>query len=201
MRTLDPHARWRRYIRGRRLDRNPLRRTCDRVETVILAGLITAFLAGAPFAVQAGGSAAHQSARHLQQTQLATRTRVMAITLSPMPPQAQSRGAAFAIPVVAATWNAPGGRMATGQLPVFYGTPAGTKIWVWTTASGKLADPPLTNDQVASLTTFGQAMSALAAAALLALTYALARKELDRRRYAAWDADWRSNDSHGRQRK
>src|SRR5215813_3635240 len=101
MRTLDPHARWRRFIRGRKLDRNPLRRTCDRVETVILAGLMAAFLAGAPFAVQAGGRMAHDAARHLEQSQQATRTRVAAVTLEPMPPQGQSRGAAFAIPVVA----------------------------------------------------------------------------------------------------
>jgi hypothetical protein len=201
MRTLDPQARWRRFIRGRRLDRNPLRRTCDRVETVILAGLITAFLAGAPFAVQAAGSVTHQGARHLQQTQLATRSRVVATTLEPIPPQSQSRGAAFAIPVVAAAWAAPDGRMATGTLPVFYGTPAGTKIWVWSTTSGKLADPPLTDDQVASLTTLGQALSALSAAALVALAWALTRTVLNRRRYAAWDADWRANDSHGRQRK
>jgi hypothetical protein len=102
---------------------------------------------------------------------------------------------------VAVSWGAPGGRIATGEIPVFYGTPAGTKIWVWTTTGGKLADPPLTDDQVASLTTLGQALSALSAAALLALAWALTRKVLDRRRYAAWDAVWRANDSHGRQRK
>jgi hypothetical protein len=162
---------------------------------------MTAFLAGVPFAVQAGGSMTHDGARHLQQTQQETRSRVAAITLEPMPPEGQSRAAAFAIPVVAASWDAPGGRMATGRLPVVYGTPAGTKIWVWTTTSGKLADPPLTDDQVASLTTLGQALSALTAAALFALAWALTRMGLDRRRYAAWEADWQATDSQGRQRK
>jgi len=37
--------------------------------------------------------------------------------------------------------------------------------------------------------------------ALFTLAWVLARKELDRRRYAAWDADWQATDSHGRQRK
>jgi hypothetical protein len=39
-----------RVIRGLRPDRNPLRRTLDRVEGVIVGGLAVAFLAGAPLA-------------------------------------------------------------------------------------------------------------------------------------------------------
>jgi hypothetical protein len=201
MRTLDPQACWRRFIRGRRLDRNPLRRASDRVETVILAGLATAFLAGAPFAVLAGGSLAHEDARHLQQTQLATRSHVTATTLEAMPPDGQPRGGLFTIPAVEAGWNAPDGRTVYGEIPVFSGTPAGARVAVWTTTGGKLADPPLTDSQVASLTAFGQASSGVIVAALLALTWALARRELDRRRYAAWDDDWQSTDSRGSQRK
>src|SRR5438034_9405934 len=123
MRTLDPQACWRRCIRGRRLDRNPLRRASDRVETVILAGLITAFLAGAPFAVQAGGSLANESARHLQQSQLATRSHVTATTLEAMPPDGLARGALFTIPAVEASWKAPAGRTVYGEVPVPYGMP------------------------------------------------------------------------------
>jgi hypothetical protein len=44
-----------RLLRGRRLDRNPLRRGSDRAETVVLAALLAAFLAAAPFAAQAAG--------------------------------------------------------------------------------------------------------------------------------------------------
>jgi hypothetical protein len=201
MRTLDPQACWRRCIRGRRLDRNPLRRASDRVETVILAGLITAFLAGAPFAVQAGGSFAHGGARHLQQTQLATRSHVTATTLEAMPPDDRSRGALFLVPAVEASWNAPDGRTVYGEVPVPNRTPAGAQVAVWTTPGGKLANPPLTDSQVASATAFGQASSGIIVAALLALTWLLARRELDRRRYAAWDDDWQSTDSRGSQRK
>ena len=45
-----------RLLRGRRLDRNPLRRRSDRAETAVLGVLLAAFLAGAPFAAQAAGS-------------------------------------------------------------------------------------------------------------------------------------------------
>ena len=46
-----------RLLRGRRLDRNPLRRGSDRVETVVLGALLAAFLAAAPFAAHAAGAA------------------------------------------------------------------------------------------------------------------------------------------------
>jgi hypothetical protein len=201
MRTRDTQTRWLRFIRGRRLDRNPLRRTSDRIETVILAALMTAFLAGAPFAALAGGSWAHDGARHLQQAQLAARSYVVATTIEAMPPESQSRGVIFTRPVVEARWSVPDRKAVIGEIPVFFGTPAGTRVWVWTTTSGKLADPPLTDDQVASLATLGQGFSAVMVVALFTLTWVLARKELDRRRYAAWDADWQATDSHGRQRK
>jgi hypothetical protein len=188
-------------MRGRRLDRNPLRRTSDRVETIILAGLMTAFLAGAPFAALAGGSLAHDGAQRLQQAQLATRSYVAATTLEALPPEGQSRGVIFATPVVEARWSTPDRKSVIGEIPVFFGTPAGTRVGVWTTAGGRLADPPLTDGQVASLATLGQGFSAVMVVALFTLTWVLARKELDRRRYAAWDADWQATDSHGRQRK
>ena len=201
MRTRDPQARWLRFIRGRRLDRNPLRRASDRAETVILAGLVTAFLAGAPFAVQAGGNLAHDGARHVQVQQLATRSHVTATTLETMPLQSQFRDALFTRPVVEASWAMRDGKTTFGEVPVPFGTPAGARERVWITAGGKIADPPLTYGQVTSLTQLGEVSSAIGVLALLVIACALARKELDRRRYAGWDADWKGTDSHGRQRK
>ena len=45
-----------RFVRGRRFDRNPLRRPADRAETIVLALLLVAFLIGAPLAALASGS-------------------------------------------------------------------------------------------------------------------------------------------------
>jgi len=165
-RRCEPQGRWlRRLIRGRRLDRNPLRRTSDRAETLILAGLMTAFLAGAPAAAIAGGSLMHGLAEHTRQAQLATRSQVTAVTLQAVPGPGQSRNTGFTRPAVEARWTAPDGKTVTGEVPVFLGTPAGAKVQVWTTASGKLADPPLEEAQVASLTTLGQVISVIAAIA------------------------------------
>ena len=51
----------RRVLRGLWPDRNPLRRTTDRVETCLLAGLFVAAAAGAPFAAQAASHAEYAS--------------------------------------------------------------------------------------------------------------------------------------------
>ncbi len=46
---MAPRIRWLpRFIRGRQFDRNPLRRTSDRVETVALIVALVAFSIGAP---------------------------------------------------------------------------------------------------------------------------------------------------------
>jgi hypothetical protein len=61
-------------VHGRRLDRNPLRRGCDRTETVVLGVLLAAFLAAAPFAAHAAGSWAYAlSAREAQAQRTALR--------------------------------------------------------------------------------------------------------------------------------
>jgi hypothetical protein len=49
-----------RAVRGLRPDRNPVRRTMDRVEAVVADGLVVAFLAGAPLAAVAAGHAVYR---------------------------------------------------------------------------------------------------------------------------------------------
>ena len=48
-----------RAVRGLWPDRNPLRRTMDRVEAMVAGGLVVAFLAGAPLAAVAAGHAVY----------------------------------------------------------------------------------------------------------------------------------------------
>jgi hypothetical protein len=47
----------------------------------------------------------------------------------------------------------------------------------------------------------GQAASVVALVLLLVIAGIVARHEMDRRRYAAWEADWRSIDPRGSSRK
>jgi hypothetical protein len=197
-----PHAgRMARFIRGRRFDGNPLRRRSDRAETVILAGMLVALLTGGPFAVQAGGGFAHALALHEQRSQLAAERQVTAVTTQAAPAPGTDRGIGLTSYPVPARWTAPDGKAATGEVPVLLATPAGTREQVWVTLDGKLAAAPLRDSQIAGLTMLGDAASLVAVVLALSMAGGLARHELDRRRFAAWEADWRAIDPRGRQHK
>ena len=80
----------------------------------------------------------------------------------------------------------------TSELPVPAYTRAGAKVRVWTTRDGQLTSLPMGESQVASLTDLGEMAGAAAVAVLLTLVGVVARWSLDKRRMAAWDADWQS---------
>ena len=119
-----------RLLRGRRLDRNRLRRVSDRAETVVLGALLAAFLAVAPFAAHAAGSWGYQSAARQAQAQRASLVQVNATLLRASPVLA-GYGSASAF-VVEARWRAPDGRVRAGELFVTADVAAGhtTRIWV-----------------------------------------------------------------------
>jgi hypothetical protein len=179
-----------RFVRGRRPDRNPLRRTSDRIETAVLALLVIAFLVGAPLAALAAGSWAHALAHRAQLAQRASWTQVTAVTLTAAPsPQQDSSGLETEVP---ARWAAPDGAVGRGDVPVPLGSKAGVRVRVWTTRDGQLTAPPLLDSQVSGDTAFGAVCGCIVVAVTLSFTWVLARRELDGRRMAAWDAEWRS---------
>jgi hypothetical protein len=177
-----------RAARGARPDRNPLRRCTDRLETCLLAGLFVAAAAWAPFAAQAAGHAWYADATHTRQAQLAVRHEVTAVL-------AQSASVigeytlSSQVPTLA-RWTSAGGAHRAGDVPAVAGSPTGTLVHVWTDANGYLVSPPLTVTQVAD-----QADAARVTAiggiivGYMASTLAI-RQLLNRRRMAAWDADW-----------
>jgi len=177
-----------RAVRGARPDRNPLRRRTDRLETCLLAGLFVAAAAGAPFAAQAAGRAWYADAAHLRQAQLATRYEVTAVL-------AKSAGVigeytlSSQVPTPA-SWMSAGGAHRAGDVPAVPGSPSGTLVNVWTDANGYLVSPPLTVTQVADQ---ADAARVLAVGGLIVgyMVSTLAIQQLlNRRRMAAWDADW-----------
>lgn len=177
-----------RFARGRRPDRNPLRRASDVIETVVLALLIGAFGAGAPFAAQASGRWASTPARHAQITQEQTRYLVPATVLSAPPDQ---RVLTLGATDMAARWTAPDGKKVTGEAYVPWGTLAGATVRVWTTRDGVITAPPLQDSQIADQAYFTEGCTVAGFAILLFGLGLLARRMLDRRRLAAWDAEWR----------
>lgn len=175
-----------RFWRGVRPDRNPLRRVSDRVETAVLAVLAVALLAGAPFAAMAAGSWARTAAEHLQAQQRSTRQVVPAVVLKAPPATAiEGRSAQ-------ARWTAPDGSTVTSDIPAPYNTRAGATVPVWVTRDGTPAQPPLLDSQVSSLAQLAEAGAVVMLTVTLTVTGVLARRSLDKRRIAAWDAEWRS---------
>jgi hypothetical protein len=164
-----------------------------------LAGLVATFLVGAPFAVLAGGGFANGLARHVQQEQRDAERQVTATTTEAAVAPTTSYGQAY-VPVKA-RWKAPNGKEVTGYIPVVLGASAGAKARLWTTPAGRITAPPLLNSQVADLTTIGEGGSVAALLLVLLAARAVARYELNRRRFAAWDADWQATSAHSSRRR
>jgi hypothetical protein len=177
-----------RLVRGRRPDRNPLRRASDRVETAVLALLVIAFLAAAPFVAQASGAFAYSKAHQAQLSEEASWRQVSARVLK----VESSGGGGYAVPEAQARWTAPDGKVITGEIPVLLTTAAGTTVPLWVTNDGQPTDAPLQNVQVSDSAYLAGAFGVIALATVLAVIGLLACRELNKRRMAAWDAEWRA---------
>jgi hypothetical protein len=172
-----------------RPDRNPLRRRSDRVEAFIFGGLIVVAAAGAPVAATVAGDRAHADTVRAAQVQQETRHQVQAKLLAP--PRATVSGYTInGMAPAMAQWTAPGGVQRTGQIAVPSDSAGGTAITLWTDQAGNVTSPPLTPAQVADQGT----LMAFVAAALTIVACLLAavatRIVVNRRRMAAWTADW-----------
>ena len=80
--------------------------------------------------------------------------------------------------------------MRTGEVLVLSGAPAGSTVMVWTNQAGQLTDPPLQHSQVTGRMYLSEGLAVAALAVALITVGAVARWALDRRRLAAWDAEW-----------
>jgi hypothetical protein len=159
------------------------------METCLLVGLFAAAAAGAPFAAQAASHACYVNALHVQQEQLATRHQVPAVlTQDAAPAGGYSLSGSVLTP---ATWTSVAGVHRSGDVPAEQGSLKGTSVTVWTdNASGYLDSPPLTAAEVASQADAATVGTVTGIAIVyLAGTVAI-RQLLNRRRMAAWDADW-----------
>ena len=177
------------FVRGRRLDRNPLRRASDRAETIGLALLLVTCLVAAPLAALAAGAWAHAIAHRAELAQTATRRQDTAVVLTAA---GVAVGSWDPVSVVQARWTAPDGTVMKGELPVPAGTSTGATVRIWVTRDGQLTSHPISESQVAHATDLGEVAGAASVALLLALVGVLARRSLDKRRMAAWEADWQS---------
>ena len=89
-----------------------------------------------------------------------------------------------------ARWKAPDGHVRTGQVFVPGVVAAGTTVMVWTNQGGQLTNPPLQRSQVTGRVDTAGVLAVAALAMALIIVGGAARWLLDRRRMAAWGAEW-----------
>jgi hypothetical protein len=176
-------------IRGARLDRNPLRRATDKIQTCLLAALFVALAVAGPFLVGTASRASYVSALQARQQQEASRHLVPAVLSADVP--AAGGFAPGGGVMTAATWKSATGVRRSGPVPALADGRKGQVVQVWTDDStGNLDAPPLTLAEAA-----GQADAAMVGAiAGIIVAYTVGAGVvvglLNRRRMAAWEADW-----------
>ena len=179
-----------RAIRGRRFDRNPLRRRSDRAETLACLWLFVFFAVLAPLAAHAAGGGVSTLGAHMKSAALATRHEVTAVTLERAPAADETPYWHDTQVWVNARWTAPDGQRRTGQILVQDSTPTGEAVRIWVTDGGTAAPPPLQKQDIVRLADLAAGGAVLVLAGALIAAWAVARRALNRQRMAAWEAGW-----------
>jgi hypothetical protein len=177
-----------RAIRGARPDRNPLRRGTDRLETCLLLGLLVLLAVAAPFAGRLAGRAAYLGGLNSRQEQLATRHQVPALLTENA--GTVSGYSLDAYVLTEATWTSAAGVRRSGAVPAEPGSLKGTSVSVWTDANGYLDSPPLAMSEVASQADAATVGVLIGSGVVYIAGAAAVRQLMNRRRMAAWEADW-----------
>jgi hypothetical protein len=176
-----------RVVRGLQPDRNPLRRPIDRAESLVMAGLVVAFLAAAPLAAALAARAVYDTGARIVQTQKASWHQVPAVLLS----SALVPGDGYQ-PSVVAMWTASNGALRTGMVPAPPVVRVGAKVMVWVNVAGWQTSQPLQPSQVRSQMVLAAGFAPLILGFVLLCAGQLAHHLLQRQRLATWDVEWRA---------
>jgi hypothetical protein len=165
-----------------------LRRGIDRLETCLLACLFLAMAAVTPFAAPLAGHASYLSALQARQQQLVDRHQVRAVLTQRAGPVNGYSLSAFVL--TPANWTSFAGVSRSGEVPAAPGSPRGTAVTIWTDSDGYLDNPPLALSEVASQADAATIGVIVASGVVYLVAAAAIRQLFNRRRMAAWDADW-----------
>ena len=190
--VVQPRLRRPLWLRGLWPDRNPLRRTSDRVAAAIVAAAMAAFLVGAPLIALAAGRWAQAAAFQVARSQHASWRQVPAVLLANAPDTMDVGYGGVSLPEVRARWTAPDGAARRGYVVAPTGARAGRTVLIWVNPAGQLTGPPLRPDQITGQTVLAMVVAPFTLGSLLLCVAALAIQAVDRRRLAAWDAEWRA---------
>ncbi len=167
----------------RLLGRDPLVRTTDRIEALVLALAVVVSLVAAPIAA-AVGTAVYDSRRHLYAEQAETRHRVVA-TVTDVPDSPMLRGG---ITTVSARWAAADTEH-TGAVEALSTTKTGDPVEIWIDHSGALVPAPTPTIRAAVEAVASGLAIWISAAAIAVTLYNLTRAVCDRIRFTGWQHD------------
>jgi hypothetical protein len=171
------------------LERSPLCRPYDRLEARLCLLLAVVFLLAVPLAAWGAGAVVYRASAHAEQSQRSNRVLVDAQLLAAAHPVGIGFAAVPQVPVLA-RWTAADGTPRTGAILVGVTAPAGAVVPIWTDRAGNVAQPPRDRDQTAMRTSVAVVVAGFGLAALLGGVRMAVRRVFDRRRMAAWDAEW-----------
>lgn len=175
------------------LDRNPLRRRIDRIEAFVRLTVLVLLLAAVPVGVFLAGRTADHVFGHQAQVQQASDYQVTAVLTQDAPMVgAVDPYSAVETAWATARWTAPNGTVHTGGALVTAGTRKGSKTRVWINAAGAITDPPAGHRDVMAEVAVTAMVSGTVLILLLFGTEAIVIHSLNRRRFGAWDAEWRA---------
>ena len=172
-------------------DRNPLRRRIDRVEAGMLAGLIMAFLIGAPFLVAGAGHLARAAGLRALRTQ-ATWSQVSATVPRAAPTQSDEFSGQLDTVLLQGRWTAPDGQARSGLIPTSQGVAVGNTARICVSRSGSLTGAPRGRSELLGWTPVAEVGTAIVLALILFLAVRLQRWLFERRRLACWHRAWRA---------
>lgn len=180
------HRLWGAALRRLALDRNPMRRRVDRVETWLTALTVLLLLVAAPIA------GAHFAAQRQADEQTHGRAAPTYRVTATVGGAARGATTLMAGPSAdrAAWWTAPDGTPRSGSVVAPYSLRSGRAVTIWTDADGRQKErPPSAAQMRADAWAYGGFVAGGILLAGLGVIWA-GRRLLDRRRFADWDAQW-----------
>lgn len=153
-----------------------------------MIALVVAFLSGAPFAAIVTSKWAGQDAAAAARVERASRHPVPAVVVRGVPPLSSPFGATY-LSRVPVRWALNGASHA-GTIEAAAGTQTGATVRIWTSRSGGQTGPPLGPAQIMHQAALAGVLAVAGLTLLVIVSALVTRRILDRRRMAAWDAEW-----------
>jgi hypothetical protein len=171
------------------VDRNPLRRRTDRIESALRIALVLVFLSCGPLLALWAGNATHVSG--LREVRSERGWQHVKAVVTKAGPLATSPYGAMTTTWVPGRWRTHSGRIGTGLIPTAAGTPVGSVVGVWLNRAGRVTgQQPLTAGLVLLRVVLAEIVTLLAAGLTAFLVAVWIRWLLNRRRLAHWAIEW-----------